>query len=359
MSNLILAINPGSTSTKFAVYKDEKQLFSKTLEHLTEELEKFDSILDQYNMRKTEILKVLEENDIDIKELTATVGRVGGLPPVKSGAYLVTDEMIDRLRYRPTLDHASNLGAIIADSIAKEVGINAYTYDSISVDELKDVARPSGLCGMDRHSLFHALNSRAMAMKYAKSIGKEYEDLSLIVAHLGGGISISAHNKGKIVDIVSDEEGAFSPQRAGKLPVKPLIKLCFSGKHNYDEVKKMHSGRGGLVSYLNTSDAREVEKMIEEGNQYAKLIYDAMILQISKGIGELAASLKGDIDAIIITGGIAYSKYIIKEITEYVKFISNVVILPGENELESLAYGALRVIRGEEKATVYRESDFE
>ena len=359
MSNLILAINPGSTSTKFAVYEDEKQLFSKTLDHKAEELEKFDSILDQYDMRKSEILKALDENSIDIKDLTATVGRVGGLPPVKSGAYLITDEMIDRLRYRPTLDHASNLGAIIADSIAKEVGINAYTYDSISVDELKDVARPSGLCGMDRHSLFHALNSRAMAMKYAKSIGKEYKDLNLIVVHLGSGISTTAHEKGRVVDILSDEEGTFSPQRAGKLPVKPLIKLCFSGKYTYDEVKKMHTGRGGLVSYLNTSDAREVEKMIADGDEYAKLIYDAMILQISKGVGELAASLKGDVDAIIITGGIAYSKYITEEITKYVKFIADVVVLPGENELESLAYGALRVIRGEEEATVYREADFE
>lgn len=359
MSNLILAINPGSTSTKFAVYEDEKQLFSKSLDHKVEDLEKFDSILNQYDMRKTEILKALEENNIDIKDLNATVGRVGGLPPVKSGAYLITDDMIDRLKYRPTLDHASNLGAIIAYSIAKEVGINAYIYDAISVDELKDIARPSGLCGMDRQSLFHALNSRAMAMKYAKSIGKTYQELNLVVAHLGGGISITAHEKGRVVDLLSDEEGLFSPQRAGKLPAKHLIDLCFSGKYTHQEVLKMHTGRGGLVSYLNTVDAREVEKMIAHGNEYAKLIYDAMILQIAKGIGDVATSLKGDVDAIIITGGIAYSSYIVEEITNYVKFIANVAPFPGENELESLAYGALRVLEGEEEATVYKEADFE
>ncbi len=287
--------------------------------------------------------------------LSAVVGRGGLLPPVKSGAYLVNDEMLDRLINRPVLEHASNLGAIISHEIAKPLGINAYIYDSVAVDELIDIARPSGVEGMNRTSLSHALNSRAMAIKYAKENSRKYNELNLIVAHLGGGISISIHEKGRMIDIVSDDEGPFSPERSGRIPCKKLIDKCFSGKYTHRDVLKMIRGKGGIVSYLDTIDVREVEKMISEGNNKAKLVHDAMTYQISKGIGELATVVEGKVDAIVLTGGIAYSKMITSAIKKRVEFIAPVEIIPGENELESLSLGVLRVLNGEENARDYIE----
>lgn len=357
MTYRILAINPGSTSTKFAVYDGQHQVFANTLNHSIEELSKFKSIIDQFEMRKKEIEKALKENNIEPKSINAVVGRCGGLPPVKSGAYLINEEMIDRLTNRPTLDHASNLGAIISYSIANEIGINSYIYDPVCVDESDDIAKVSGLKGLDRVCLTHALNTRAMAIKYAKMNNKNYKDLNLIVAHLGGGISLNIHEKGKIVDFVSDDEGPFSPERAGRLPSKILVDLCYSGKYTHKEMVKSVRGKGGIVSYLRTIDAREVEERISRGDEYAKLIYDALALQVAKSIGELATVVNGNVDAIIITGGIAYSKYMSESISKRVKFIAPVEILAGENELEALAFGALRVLKGEEKATIYRECD--
>lgn len=308
-------------------------------------------------MRKNEVEKALKENNIELKSINAVVGRCGGLPPVKSGAYLINEEMIDRLTNRPTLDHASNLGAIISYSIANEIGVNSYIYDPVCVDESGDIAKVSGLNGLDRVCLTHALNTRAMAIKYAKMNHKNYNDLNLIVAHLGGGISLNVHEKGKMVDFVSDEEGPFSPERAGRLPAKMLVDLCYSGKYTHKEMVKNVRGKGGIVSYLDTVDAREVEERIANGDEYAKLIYDALALQVAKSIGELATVVNGDVDAIIITGGIAYSKYMSESIVKRVKFIAPVEVLAGENELEALAFGALRVLDGEEEATIYRESD--
>lgn len=354
----ILAINPGSTSTKFAVYDNEEVLLTKTLEHSIKDLSKFKSILDQFEMRKYKIEKILRENNIDIKSISAVVGRCGGLPPVKSGAYLINDEMIDRLINRPTLDHASNLGAIISYFIAKKIGVNSYIYDPVCVDESIEIARPSGLKGLDRYCLTHALNTRAMAIKYAKMNNQEYNELNLIVAHLGGGISLNIHEKGRIIDFVSDEEGPFSPERSGRLPSKRLVDLCYCGKYSYEEMIMKIRGKGGILSYLNTVDVREVERRISQGDKYSKLIHEALILQISKAIGELATVVNGKVDAIIITGGIAHSKLISEGITRRVKFIAPVKILPGENELEALALGVLRVMTGKEKANIYREEDF-
>lgn len=357
MAFKILAINPGSTSTKIAVYNDENPVLSKSIDHPIEEISKFNSIQDQFEMRKDAVLNTLKENNIDIQSLSAIVGRGGLLPPVKSGAYLVNDKMIDRLKNYPILEHASNLGAIISYEIAKTIGIDAFIYDSVSVDELIDIARPSGNCNMDRACLSHALNSRAMAIKYCKDNNKKYNESNLIVAHLGGGISISVHESGRMVDIVSDDEGPFSPERSGRVPCKKLIDMCFSGKYTHNEMLKMIRGKGGIVSYLDTVDVREVEKMIEDGNEKAKLIYDAMIYQISKGIGELATVVDGNVDAIIITGGIAYSNKIVSMIKKRVKFIAHVEIIPGENELESLALGTLRVLTKEEDYKVYTEAE--
>ncbi len=356
MNYRILAINPGSTSTKIAVYDNEKQLLVKAINHKIEDLEVYERIQDQFEMRKNEVLKYLKENDIDLNSINAIVGRGGLLPPVKSGAYLVNEEMIDRLVNRPILEHASNLGAIIAYEISKPLGINAYIYDSVSVDELTDVARLSGIKDMDRDCLSHALNSRAMAIKYAKNNNKKYEELNLIVAHLGGGISLSIHEKGKMVDIVSDDEGPFSPERSGRVPCKKLIDRCFSGNYTHREMLKTIRGKGGISSYLGTIDVRKVEEMINEGNENAKLVHDAMTYQIAKGIGELATVVCGNVDAIILTGGMAYSKLITDNIKKRVEFISEVCVIPGENELEALSLGILRVLRKEEDAKTYSEN---
>ena len=269
----------------------------------------------------------------------------------------LNDEMIDRLVNRPTLDHASNLGAMISYSIANEIGVNSYIYDPVSVDESNKIAKVSGLKELDRVCLTHALNTRAMAIKYAKIHNIDYNNLILIVAHLGVGISFNVHEKWRMVDFVTDEEGPFSPERAGKLPSKMLVDLCYSGKYTYEEMAKNIRGKGGIVSYLNTVNAKEVEERINNGDGYAKLIYDALALQVAKAIGELSTVVNGNVDAIIITGGIAYSKYMSESISNRVKFIAPVEIMPGENELEALALGVLRVMNGEEEATVYRETD--
>ena len=356
MNYRILTINPGSTSTKIAVYDNEEQILVKGIDHRVEELEKYERIQDQFEMRKNEVLQALKENNIQLDSISAVVGRGGLLPPVKSGAYLVNEEMIDRLVNRPVLEHASNLGAIISYEISKPLGINAYIYDSVAVDELTNIARLSGVNGMDRECLSHALNSRAMAIKYAKNNNKKYEDLNLIVAHLGGGISLSVHEKGQMVDIVSDDEGPFSPERSGRVPCKTLIDRCFSGNYTHREMLKTIRGKGGISSYLGTVDVREVEKMINEGNEEAKLVHDAMTYQIAKGIGELATVVSGKVDAIILTGGIAYSNLITDNIRKRVEFISEVCVIPGENELESLSQGILRVLNKEEEARVYSEN---
>ena len=355
MNYRILTINPGSTSTKIAVYDNEVQILVKGIDHRVEELEKYERIQDQFEMRKNEVLQALKENNIKLESISAVVGRGGLLPPVKSGAYLVNEEMIDRLVNRPVLEHASNLGAIISYEIAKPLGVNAYIYDSVAVDELTDIARLSGVKGMDRTCLSHALNSRAMAIKYAKNNNKKYEDLNLIVAHLGGGISLSVHEKGQMVDIVSDDEGPFSPERSGRVPCKTLIDRCFSGNYTHREMLKTIRGKGGISSYLGTVDVREVEKMINEGNEEAKLVHDAMTYQIAKGIGELATVVSGKVDAIILTGGISYSNLITDNIRKRVEFISEVCVIPGENELESLSQGILRVLNKEEEARIYSE----
>lgn len=351
MSFKILAINPGSTSTKIAIYEDTKEISRKSIEHPSEEIAKYNKITDQYEMRYKQIMDFLEENNFDVKELAAVVGRGGPLPPVRSGAYEVNDAMVDRLKNRPIIEHASNLGAIIAKEIADSIGVKAYIYDSISVDELDDIARISGLADIERQSLTHCLNMRAAAIKTAGNIGKSYKDCNFVVAHLGGGISLSAHRKGKMADMVSDVEGPFSPERAGVLPTDKLVELCYSNEKS--DVKKKLRGKGGLVSYLNTNSVLEVEDKINNGDEKAKLVLEAMAYQVAKAIGELSVVLEGDIDRIILTGGIVYSEMVTEWIRKRVAFIAPVQLLPGENELESLALGALRVLKGEEEAYEY------
>jgi len=349
----ILAINPGSTSTKVALYENNTEIAKKNIEHPRNVLDQYDTVASQYTMRYESVLIFLEDIYFDIRKLSLVVGRGGLLPPVKSGAYIVNDAMVDRLANRPVVEHASNLGAMIAYEIAKPLGINAYIYDSVAVDELSDIARISGMKDIPRESFSHALNMRAVAHEVANDLNQPYKDLNIIVAHLGGGISISMHEKGKMVDIVSDDEGPFSPERSGRVPCKRLIEMCYSGEYDFKTVKKKLRGQGGLITYLGTSDAQDVEKRIDNGDKIAEEVYEAMAYQVSKGIGELATVVSGHVDAIAITGGIAYSDRMTTWIKNRTSFIAPVHIHPGENELESLALGALRVHLHEEQAQEY------
>lgn len=353
MSFKILAINPGSTSTKIAVYEDNNLLFKSSLEHPESELKDYKHVLDQCDMRFEAIKNAMKEHNIEFSELAAVVGRGGTLPPVKSGAYVVNDVMINRLKDKDTVEHASNLGAVIALRIAEPLGIPAYVYDPVGVDELEDIARITGIKEVRRKCLGHALNTRAAAMKTAESLGKKYKDTTLIVAHLGGGITVNVHYNGKMIDYVGDDEGPFSPERSGRIPGRELVNLC--DKYGKPKVTKMMRGGGGLVSLLGTNSALKVEEMINSGDEYAKLVYDAMAYQVAKAIGELATVVDGKVDRIVITGGIAYSKMMTSAIIKRVEFIAPVVLVPGENELEALAFGALRVLKGEEQARIYAE----
>lgn len=353
MSYKILAINPGSTSTKVSLYEDEREIFTEKIEHPLNVIEKFENVEDQLHMRKDLVMEFLKEKNFDINELSAVVARGGMLPPVKPGAYMINELMIDRVENRPVMEHASNLAAPIAFEIAGQVGVPSYIYDSVMSDELPDIAHISGMPDLPRTSSSHVLNTRAMAIKAAAERGKKYEDMNIIVAHLGGGISINIHEKGRIVDLVSDDEGPFSPERAGRVPCRELINLCYSGRYDKKTMQRKLRGNGGLRAYLNTIDVRDVEKMIADGNEYAKLIFDAMAYQIAKGIGELATVTEGNVDIIILTGGIAHSKMLTDMVTKKISFIADVEILAGENEMEALALGALRVLRGQEQAKEY------
>jgi butyrate kinase len=356
MSYKLLIINPGSTSTKIGVYEDEKQLLEETLRHSSEEIGKYPNIVDQLDFRKEVILKVLKEKNFDIKTLDAIVGRGGLLKPIEGGTYAVNDTMLQDLKLGVAgKQHASNLGGIIADVIGKSLGIPTFIVDPIVVDELEEVARISGIPEINRISIFHALNQKAVAKRYAKEQGKKYSDVNVIVTHMGGGVSVGAHTGGRVVDVNNalDGEGPFSPERSGSIPVGDLVRLCFSGKYTEQEVLKKINGKGGIVAHLNTNDFREVIKRVEDGDKKAELIYDAFIYQIAKEIGKCAVVLNGKVDAIILTGGIAYNKIVTEHIIEKVGFIAPVVIYPGEDELIALAQGTLRVLRGEEAAKEY------
>lgn len=356
MAYRLLIMNPGSTSTKIGVYEDDKEILIETLRHSAEEIGQYPTIVDQFEFRKNVILNVLKEKNFDIKTLSAVVGRGGLLKSIEGGTYAVNDSMLEDLKIGVQGQHASNLGGIIANEIAKELNIPAFIVDPVVVDEMEEVARVSGMPEIERKSIFHALNQKAVAKRYAKECNKDYSELNLIVAHLGGGISVGAHKAGRVVDVNNalDGEGPFSPERSGGVPVGDLVKLCFSGKYSEAEIKKMITGKGGIVAYLGTNDAKAVDERAAAGDAEAKLIYDAMGYQVAKEIGKCAAVLSGKVDAIILTGGIAYSKNLVSYIKERVEFISQVVVYPGEDEILALAEGGLRVLRGEEAAREYK-----
>jgi butyrate kinase len=357
----ILVINPGSTSTKIGVFDNEISVLEKTIRHDAETINSFENIIDQYDFRKNTILETLHEEGINVSKLSAVCGRGGLLRPIEGGTYIVNEEMLHDLRIGYNGQHASNLGGILAYEIASGLNIPAFIVDPVVVDELDEIARVSGFPLIERKSIFHALNQKAVARRVAKQLGKKYSELNLIVVHMGGGITVGAHRNGRVVDVNNGlhGDGPFSPERAGTVPAGDLVKLCFSGDYYREEIMKKLVGQGGMVGYLGTNDAVQVEKMIEKGNEKAKLIYSAMAYQVAKEIGAASAVLSGRVDAIILTGGLAYGKNFVKEISSRINWIADVIVHPGENELQALTEGALRVLRGEEEAKVYAFSSKE
>jgi len=355
--NRILAINPGSTSTKIAVFEGSKQIFLKNIKHTSEEIGEFGKITDQYEFRKSIILKEIENAQIEIDTIKIIVGRGGLVKPIPSGVYEVNEAMIADLKVGVLGQHASNLGGLIANDIAKTInGARAFIADPVVVDEFHDLARISGHPLFERQSIFHALNQKAIARTHAKSQNKKYEDMNLIVAHLGGGISVGAHYRGKVIDVnqALDGEGPFSPERSGTLPVGQLVKLCFNKKYSFVEIARMITGQGGYVAYLGTNDAYQVEKMAENGDKKAQLIQDAMAYQVAKEIGAMSTVLMGKVDAILLTGGIAYGKPFVDSVIKRIEHLAPAFVYPGEDEMKALAMNGLMVINNEVEVKEYQ-----
>gem|GEM_PF-39980 len=357
---LVLAINPGSTSTKIGVYRGLEALWEKTLRHSAGELDAYPNLFDQFDFRKEAVLASLREGGIDIRDIAVIMGRGGLLRPVKSGVFAINDAMIHDLKAGIGGVHASNLGGLIAHELTLSLpGARAYTVDPIVVDELEDVARVSGHPLFERISIFHALNQKATARMHAEKTGGRYEEMNLIVAHLGGGISVGAHRRGHVIDVnqALSGEGPFSPERSGTLPAGALADLCFSGKYTHEEVKKMITGKGGFVAYLGTNNAAEVEEKTASGDAAFSLVRNALVYQIAKEIGTMAAVLEGKIDAILITGGIAYSETFTADLRAKIGFLAPVYVYPGENEIFALAYNGYRILQGKAEIMEYEKFD--
>lgn len=353
---LILAINPGSTSTKFAVYQDEKPLLVKTLRHSVEEMSKYKNVVDQFDFRKGLIIEALVEEGIDVDSIKHIIGRGGLTYPMESGVYTVNNLMLEHARAGVMGQHASNLGPLLADYIALQIpNAHAYIADPVVTDELEPIARVAGHPKFERVSIFHALNQKAIARLHARKTGHVYEEMNLVVAHLGGGISVGAHKKGRVVDVNNalNGEGPFSPERSGSLPVGQIIEICFSGKYTKDQIQRMVVGEGGYVAYLGTNNALDVQKAAGAGDEKARFIQDALGYQVSKMIGEMVVVLDGNVDAILLTGGLAHNQYLTDLISGKVGFLAPVMVYPGEDELEALAMNALRVARGETEPREY------
>lgn len=354
MSYKVLTINPGSTSTKIALYGEQGELWNQTLRHPAEEIAHFGRIAEQFEWRLSLILEAMEARGESLSELSAVVGRGGLTKPVMGGTYEVTTALIDELR-TTLMEHASNLGAPLADAIARKAGVKAYIVDPPTVDELQPTARVSGVKALPRLSVFHALNQKAVARRYAAEVGKPYEELNLVVAHMGGGVSVGAHRKGCVIDVNNalDGEGPIAPERAGSLPAGSLVELCFSGKYTKAEVKKMLCGKGGVVDLLGTNSMIEVRERAAAGDEEASLVLEAMCYSIAKNVGAMAAALDGKVDAVILTGGLAYSEVITDKIAHRISFIAPIEIYPGEDEMLALAESGLAVLRGEREAKIY------
>ena len=350
-----LIINPGSTSTKIGVFEDETLLFEETLRHSVEEISEYPNIVSQKEFRKQIILDLLAKKEFDINSLNVIVGRGGMLKPIPGGTYPVSDALLHDLEIGFQGQHASNLGGILAREIGDSLNVPSFIVDPVVVDELDDIARISGVPELPRTSVFHALNQKAVAKRYSKQIGKKYTDLNLVVVHMGGGISVGAHSKGRIIDVNNalDGEGAFSPERAGTVPCGPLVKMCFSGKYTQDEIYKKLVGGGGVTALYGSNDMRDLEKAEDNGDEKAIQLRDAMAYQVAKDIGAMSTVLKGNVDQIILTGGIAYDPGIVNRIKDRVSYIGEITIYKGEDELLALVQGALRVMNNEETPMEY------
>lgn len=350
----VLAINPGSISTKIAFFKNETCLWKKVIEHPLQELKGFSRIGEQYPFRMEQIVQVLDDYGVSLNSLDAIVGRGGLLKPLPGGTYQVDVSLVEALHQLP-VEHASNLGGILAYHLAERVDIPAFIVDPVSVDEMEPLARLSGHPELPRISLSHALNMKSVAHKVARKMGKTYQEMNFVVVHLGSGISVAPHRLGRMIDVNNaNEEGPFSPERCGTVPATLLVKLCFSGKYTEKEMVTLLNREGGFYAYLGTKDAREVESRMNSGDEEARLVLNALCYQVAKEIGAMATVLEGNVDRIILTGGLAYSKYITNEISRRVDFIAPIEVVPGEEEMESLVLGALRVLRNEEIPQVYQ-----
>jgi len=351
----ILVINPGSTSTKISLFEDEKPVMEETIRHDHTEIEAFDLIYDQFHYRLDVLKAFIEKQKIDLTTLDAVVGRGGNMKPVEGGTYLVNEPMLKDLQIGVMGQHASNLGGILAFEIAKDLGLNAYVVDPVIVDELEDYARISGFPEIKRKSKDHPLSQRAAARKAASEMGDKYENLNFITVHLGGGISVGMHRKGRIIDVNNclDGDGPFSPERTGTLPIGDLIEICYSGKYTIKELRKKLVGGGGLVAYLGTKDGQEINRRIKEGDKEAETIYGAMAYQVAKEIGAAATVGKGQVDCIILTGGLAFDDLFIGWIRERTGFLAPIKVYPGGFEMEALAQGVLRVLKEEETVKIY------
>jgi butyrate kinase len=355
MPSTVLVINPGSTSTKIGVYEGLKEVFSDNVAHSAAELAAFPSIASQYEFRERHIRAALAARSFDMGSLCCVVGRGGLLKPIPGGVYVVSQAMKNELLAASNGEHASNLGALIADALAREIGVPAFIADPVVVDELSAVARIYGHQLFHKRSIFHALNQKAVARRWAAEHGKSYEEVSLIVAHMGGGVSVGLHVCGRVVDVNNalNGEGPFSPERAGTLPAGDLARLCFSGKYSEQEVLRMITGKGGLVSLAGTNDMRSLAAMVDAGDEQARTVYEAFIYNVGKAIGALAAAAQGRLDGIIITGGIAHGLPIQDGLRRMCGWMAPLTVYPGEGELEALALAGLRAVSGESPAREY------
>ncbi len=352
----ILSVNPGSTSTKIAVYEDEIEVFSNTVRHTTDDLKPFRTVFEQFNFRLLHVLETLERHQVDLHKVNAVVGRGGFLRPLESGIYEVNDQMLSDLHQCLNGEHASNLGAVLAHELAGKIpNCKAYIADPVVVDELQEVARISGLPQFPRRSAFHALNHKAIGRRYACDIKSSYDKLNLVIVHMGGGISVAAHQQGKVIDTnqALDGFGPFSPQRAGTMDAGALIRMCYAGIFEQEEIQKLLVGGGGLVAHLGTSDLKKADLLVKSGDYHARLVMEAMAYGIGKEIGSMVAVLEGKVDAILLTGGIAYNELVVNYIKKMTGRLSKVEVYPGEDEMLALAQAGLRALKGEEKVKIY------
>ena len=349
----VLVINPGATSTKIAVFDEDKQVFKKGIDHSAQELDQFDRVIDQADYRQKAILDAVAESGYQLSDFDAVCGRGGLYRAIPSGTYAVSDAVMRDVEQAPYGEHPSNLGAYLAKKLGDMVGIPAFSVDPVCVDEMTEVAHVSGFREFRRQSLFHALNQKATARKAAEQMGKRYEDVKLIVCHLGGGVSVAAHDHGRVVDVFNvKDEGAMGLDRGGSLPVNALINYCYSGKSK-EEVKRIFGRQSGMFSYVGTTDFREICAKVVEGDPKFVQAYEALVYQLAKDIGAMAAVLHFDVDAIVYTAGMAYEEFFCNDISKYVAKLAPIIRLPGEEEMRSLAEGALRVLHGEQEAGVY------